>query len=319
MVKKVVVFIGLILLSAGCKPLHKSSFIVCGTYLNVTSPDKRAGTIVYSEFKRLEKIFNVYDQASEISRLNNSIHVPTKVSPELINILKIAKDLNDLSVGAFDVSHGALFKLWKDMIKAGDIRSLPTDEDIQKMKALGGMENIVIDSSNSTVTINKKGMSIDLGGIADGYMVDSAVGKLKENKIDSALIDVGGDIYCLGTNRGEPWRVGVRDPGVVADILEQELLVDEAVTTSGNYEQFFDFNGKRYSHLIDPRTGYPVQNSVVSVTVVTKNCVSADGLATAFFVLGEEGVARFIAMRPSTMRIFMVVENGGNRKIRIFR
>jgi len=181
------------------------------------------------------------------------------------------------------------------------------------------MQYIVVDKKASTVTIAKEGLKIDLGGIADGYMVDKAAAKLKAAGIKDALIDAGGDILCMGTNRGRLWDVGIKNPGVAGAVISQERLEDEAITTAGGSEQFFEVNGKKYCHIIDPKTGFPVDNNVISVTVIAKNCSTADGFDTPFVVMGEEGIRAFLTHVPSTMRIFLLVNDKGKQRMSIFR
>ncbi|MDD4954844.1 MAG: FAD:protein FMN transferase [Candidatus Omnitrophica bacterium] len=314
-----VVICSVFIISCAKPGYKKDKFVIAGTFLEVVSPDNRASGIVYEEFKRLDKIFNFYDKGSELSRLNNTYNTPVKVSPELLEVLSLSKQLTEMTNGAFDVSYGSLYDFWKNLIKSGNIKELPSKETIDAIVKNCGMDKIEINTKESTVTIKKEGLKIDLGAIAEGYMVDKAALQLRKKGITSALINAGGDIYCLGTNRGYPWRVGIKKPGVVEGVIENEDLSDEAVTTSGDYEQFFDLAGKRYSHIIDPRTGYPVSSDVVSVSVITQNCTTADGMATAFFVGGISGVEDFLAKYPSTMRIFLVTEEGGRKNVHVFR
>jgi len=209
------------------------------------------------------------------------------------------------------------------------------------------MQNIEVDFKNNTVRIKKKGLKIDLSAIAEGYMVDKAVYRLKEAGINSALINTGGDIYCLGKPevskkesinpvrsrlRGTRpkqlasngvnnfWKVGIKDPDELTGIIENQILFDEAIATSGNYEQFFEYQGEKYSHLIDPKTGYPAKNGILSVSVVTKNCTTADSLASTFFVMGMEGIKEFLSGISSTMRVFVVfLDEKGKKNIRVFQ
>jgi len=328
MVKKIGWFLVLGLALVSCsrlKPLHKNKFVISGTFLEVTSPHSEAAAICHEEFKRLDKILNAYDPESEISRLNRSYNAPVKVSKDLIEILELSKTVHQLSQGAFDVSYGALYNFWKEIIARGGIenrrersRPFPTQEEIDDIKELGGMNYIVIDSEKGTVTIKKEGLKIDLGAIAKGFMVDKAVLKLKEKGISSVLINFGGDLYCLGMNRGKFWKIGIKDPQNIQAVIESQILVDEAIATSGNYEQFLDYKGRRLSHLIDPRSGYPVESKVISISVITKNCTSADSLATAFLVLGLEGTRDFLNKNPSTMRIFVVTGDEKGKQVYFF-
>jgi thiamine biosynthesis lipoprotein len=308
---------GLVFISCA-KPLYKDTFIVEGTYLEVTSPYKEASLIAYGEAKRLQEIFNFYDSQSELSRLNNTYHVPFLLSEELLELLKLSKNIIELTNGAFDPSYGRLYSFWKDLIKKGHIEEFPSPEEVAKLKEIGGMQYIEIDERKKTILIKKEGLKIDLGGIATGYIIDKIVGKLKEKGIDSALINIGGDIYCLGKNNGKPWKVGVRSPEK-GGILETKTLVDEAITTSGNYEQFFEFSGKRYSHLIDPRSGYPVESGIVSVSVIAKDCTTADSLATGFFVMGLGEIKEFMARNPSKAKVFVVRETNKKEQVYEFK
>lgn len=318
---KKIFFLILMVCSVSCaKPLHKDTFVISGTYLEVTSPYSQAGRIVYNEFKRLDKVFNLYDSSSEISRLNKTYNTPFKASKELIEALKLSVEVNEMSRGGFDVSYGALYGFWKGLMREEEIKSFPGAEEVKKIKEAGGMRNIEINSAEGTILIKKEGLKVDLSAIAKGYMVDKAVQKLEKQGMNSALINAGGDIYCLGLREGGPWKIGIKDPGELLSIMESQVLVNEAVATSGNYERFFEFKGEKHSHLINPKTGYPVKNNILSVSVITKNCTTADSLASAFFVMGIEGIEEFLSKNPSTMRIFVVVlDEEGKKSVRVFQ
>lgn len=308
------------LMGIGCaKPLYKKKFIILGTYLEVSSPDRRAAKIVYREFRRLDKIFNIYDKRSELSRLNRTYNEPFKASDELIELLQLSENIYNLSEGAFDVTYGSLYKFWKRLIRDGKPNKFPTPEVIAKIKEAGGMDGLEVYPKKGVVIIKKKGLTIDLSGIAKGYMVDKAISRLKEKDINNALINAGGDIYCLGMNAKSPWEVGVQDPEMLSEILGVQVLMDEAIATSGGYEQFFTFKGKEYSHLIDPRKGYPIDNDLISVSIISKNCTTADSLATTFSILGLEGIEKFLSENSSTMKVFLVRSVDGNKHIHIFK
>ncbi|MFH1772060.1 MAG: FAD:protein FMN transferase [Candidatus Omnitrophota bacterium] len=309
-----------LLSAAGCqKGIYKKKYAAAGTILEVTSPDKRAAKIVYDEFRRLEKIFNLYDSKSELSRLNETFNTPFDVSPEMIEVIDLAKQVYEYTDGSFDVSCGEIYRFWKEVIAKKNISKLPPKSEIDKLKELCGMRFIDINKDAKTIAIRKKGLKIDLGGIAKGYMADKAVQKLKEHGIESALINAGGDIYCLGTNGNNFWRVGIKNPEELLGLLETQELANEAIATSGNYEQFFELEGRRYSHIIDPVSGYPVENSCVSVTVVNKNCSSADALATAFFVMGKDAVRKTISRTPSTMKVFVLTDEKEGKRLHFIR
>jgi len=203
------------------------------------------------------------------------------VSPVMSGVLNKCIELNRLSCGAFDITVTPLVSLWSDYKKMG---VCPAKEDIKAALENGGIENI--DLKGSTLSMRRKKVRLDLSGIAKGYVVDEGIKALKKRGINNCLIDAGGDIYCLGSgpdNKG--WRVGIRHPREDS-LIGTLTLRDQAVATSGDYQRFFMVDGRRFSHIIDPRTGYPVNNNVMSATVITDDCVTADGLATALMVLG---------------------------------
>jgi thiamine biosynthesis lipoprotein len=188
-------------------------------------------------------------------------------------------------------------------------KAFPDAERIKSLKDLGGMENITVDCVNNTVKISNKGLIIDLGGIAKGYMVDKAVKRLKAEGIKSALINAGGDIYCLGANGSRSWKVGVRDPEFSEKTSDNLEITDKAVATSGNYEQFFVFKGNIYSHLVDPRTGYPAKKTMGSVSVIDESCLVADCLATAFFIMGSQELKDFLAQAAGDLRVVVLPQD----------
>lgn len=297
--------------------LYKKKFLILGTFVEVTSPSPEAGEIVYKEMKKLEKIFNDYDANSIVSRLSRQVGNYLSVPPQLIELVELSKKVYQMSEGVFDPSCGRLYHYWKSLIKKKKISQLPSKKEIEEIKNSCGMEQIKVDRENNKLLLQKKDLLLDFGGIAKGYIVDKAVLKLKKAGIKSALVNAGGDIYCLGTKFGKPWRVGVQDPS--GGILDTVLLQDEAIATSGNYEQFFDFKGKKYSHIVNPKTGYPVRNNILSVSVVAGNATTADAFATTFFILGPEGIKKFLGNYPSTMKIFVLTKEKGKRHYYIFK
>lgn len=309
------IFSFLFLLS--CQKIYQDKFVFCGTYIKVISPHKEAAKIAQEEFKRLEKIFNFYDPSSELSILNSTYNFPFSASSELIECVKKAKKIYQLSEGFFDVSKARLYNFWKDIIrkrrKIEDFSFLKkTVEELKK----DSFSDIVINEKKKTIIIKKKGLKIDLGGIAKGFMIDKVVKRLKKEGIESALIDAGGDIFCLGKYKGGKWRVGIKDPKNKSRIIYSLSLSNQAVATSGSYEQFFEFSGKRFSHLIDPFGGFPVNNNILSVTVVASSATLADSLATAFFIMGYEKTKEFIKRHKDLdIEVFLVLQEDNKEKL----
>ena len=279
------VFLALSLLLCGCgktESFYTSTRVMMGTYIEVQSPYQEAAGIVFSEFKRVEGLFNKYDPRSDVGRLN--AQGKAAVQPETIRLIKKAGELWKASSGAFDITVGPLVDLWGFTDKNYRV---PAADEITRALELVGFEKISIDEAGNVVEFSIPGMKIDLGGIAKGYALDCAASALKQNGIDSCLINAGGQVYALGTKRGDPWKVAIKDPRR-QDLLDHLEVSDVSVSTSGDYEQYFSAEGSRYSHIIDPRTGYPAQSRVVSVTVVAADAAAADALSTSIFVLGKE-------------------------------
>jgi len=269
----------------GCQQpqLYKRSQLLIGTTIEVTSIDSRAPEIVFARIKEIEKVFSKFDPDSQIYQLNKLGAL--QVSKEVIDLIKKAKFFNQISEGAFDISVGPLVDIWKQAIKT---QKLPAQSQIDKARKLAGMDKITIEEKNSTIRFKRKGMNIDLGAIAKGYAVDVAIEALKKAGIKDALVSAGGDMYCLGTKVGEPWNIGIQHPRKPYEVIGYLKLANKAVATSGDYEQFFILDNKRYSHIIDPKTGYPADKKVISVTVMAPDCLTADALATSIMVLGKE-------------------------------
>ncbi len=270
------------LILAGCqnKPLYKDTRLALGTYIEVTSSDKGAAKIVFDEIQRIERLLSKYKPDSEISKLNRLGRL--KVSPETFEIIKRSIELSKATDHAFDITVAPLMDLWGFTDKKFRI---PEIQEIKNTLKLIGSEKLVLNEFESVIELSFPGMKIDLGGIAKGFALDCAVKKLKENNITSCLIS-GGQVYALGSNSGKPWKIAIKNPG--AQIPAGEIgLRDQSVATSGDYEQYFTVNGKRFSHIMDPRTGYPAESGVISATVVASNGLTADALSTAIFVLGK--------------------------------
>lgn len=287
--------------------LHKDTQIVMGTFVEVISPDGYASGIAFAEMIRIEGLLSKYKEDSEVSRLNKAGEL--SVSPETRYIIEKAKEFWLTSGGAFDISVGPLLDLWGFTSKN---YHMPEKEGLEKILSKVGSDKIVFQDANNVVKFKIPGMKIDLGAIAKGYAVDCAVRKLKERGINSCLINAGGDIYCLGGRFNKPWNIAIQNPrrdGIVGYFQ----LKDAAVATSGDYEQYFINKQNRYGHIFDPKTGYPSKSGVISVTVVAPDCLTADALATAVFVLGKEK-GEELARKFSGTEVRVIEESGCDTK-----
>lgn len=238
------------------------------------------------EVKRIENLVSDWIPTTQISQVNQNAGIkPIKVDQEVFDLVERAIKISKLTSGAFDISYASMDKIWKF---DGSMKQMPTEEAIKKSVEKVGYQNIILNPTDKTIFLKNKGMKLGLGGIAQGYIADKIKEVLQEKGCTSGLVNVSGDINTWGKQpNGQPWTVGIINPMNKNKVFATFILDDSAVETSGSYEKFVVFNGKRYSHIIDPRTGYPA-SGIVSVSVFAKQTELADALATGIFVLGIE-------------------------------
>jgi thiamine biosynthesis lipoprotein len=254
---------------------------------------------VLEELDQRSKALNNYTPSSEVSRLGNlKPRTSQQLSIELSEVLSESKRWHQLSDGAFDVTAGATMELWS---KARKQKMLPTKEEILSAQKNSGWNNLKLsseDDSRNTITSGDKQLRINVSGIATGYLIDHAMTVLKQQGIESALIDIGGDIIVSNPPPGsDGWKVDVAGLSESDPILGRIVIRNQAVTTSGDLNQFTEIDSVRYSHIIDPTTGKPV-NRRVSATVVAKRAVDADAAATAIAVLGSQRAKPLVGNMP---------------------
>jgi len=239
----------------------------------------------FAEVKRLEKQMSERIPDSPIALAARYAGVkPVAVTDELIEVIEISLTISDQTGGTFDISFKPLGRLWDVMNR----KEPPEDHQIKELLGLVNYKNILLDKANHTLYLKKPDMAIGLGAIAKGYAVNRAAEKISEAGISNFIINAGGDLYFSGNKNGESWSCGIQNPDNHSDtLLRFPIKSDCAVVTSGNYERFFMFEGKKYHHIIDPRTGYPGRGTK-SVTVFAKDAAVADAYATSFFLLGYE-------------------------------
>lgn len=273
---------------------HSFSYVAMTTPIDLVfweESRQKAETIskkVFNEFDRIEQQMSRYIESSELSRINRlAFSEAVVVSPSLFSVLNSAMNISRLSQGAFDITFGSVgfFYDFRKKLK-------PSDDEIQEILEYSHYQNVVLDSDKQTIRFNKKGVLLDLGGIAKGYAVDQGVLILQKHGVTFAHLSAGGDMRLLGDKRGTPWIIGVKNP---RDESKQSIVLplnDTAVSTSGDYERFFmDEKGERVHHILSPKTGKPVKG-VMSVTILANDAITSDGLSTAVFVLGaKEGLA----------------------------
>ena len=243
-----------------------------------------------SEIKRIEHMISSWDPESETSLINKNAGIsPVKVSNELFKLIERSVQISEITNGAFDISYGALNDLWKF---DGSMKFLPTPEEISACLEKVGYEHIELNQTERTVFLKRKGMKLGFGAIGKGYAVDRAKEFLVSKGVIAGMINAAGDITTWGTKAtGEKWLIGIENPGWRKNIFSWIPIVESSVSITANYKQYVSVNGKRYSHIINPRTGYPV-TGIDKVTVLAKTSELCDALATAVVIMGkEEGLA----------------------------
>lgn len=233
---------------------------------------------------------NVKD--SDVYRINKMAGIePVEVRPETFDIIQRAIKIAEESVGLFDISIGALTNLWQ--IGSEDAR-VPSDEEIQEAIKHIDYKKIILDEENMTVMLEDEGMALELGGISKGYIGSGVVDILRENNVTTAIVNLGGNVIVMGTspNSDEGWNVGVQDPDEVrGEIVGTQRVKNAAIVTSGIYERYLEVDGHRYHHIMDPRTGYPLDNEISGVTVFAPTSFDGDSYSTALFLMGiDEGI-----------------------------
>jgi thiamine biosynthesis lipoprotein len=239
-----------------------------------------------AEISRIEKIISSWDENSQTTEINYNAGVkPVKVEKELFNLIERAISLAKLTDGAFDISYASMDKIWKF---DGSMKKMPSEEKIKTSVAKVGYQNIFLNKKYSTVFLKHKGMKIGFGAIGKGYAADKAKTLLISKGVISGIINASGDMNTWGKQpNGTDWKVAITNPMNKNKVFALFPLHNSAVVTSGNYEKYVNFKGKRYTHIIDPRTGYP-STGIISVTVFAPKAELADALATSVFVMGKQ-------------------------------
>lgn len=290
MVLAAVLILGLILLmlpepEPAAEPLVES-FPTMGTYLTITvhpasEKNRQAMVEAAAEVERLNATYSFHNPASLVSRINRAGPAGCEVDTEFLMILDRCREMNALTAGAFDPTVGPLMKLWGFQRKQGRV---PTDAEIRSALAKVGFSKVRIEGTR--VSLARPGMALDFGASVKGYAVDRASAILKARGCADFMMDLGGNIYAAGKSpSGGPWRIGLRDPRDTGSVNAVIRLSDAGVATSGDYERMFVRDGRRYAHIVNPATGYPVA-SMACVTVIARDAFTADLFSTSCFLVG---------------------------------
>lgn len=264
--------------------------------------------LAIQEMDRIEKLISSWDQNSQTSKINNNAGIkPVVVDKELYDLVERCIALSRLTDGAFDISYASMDKIWKF---DGSMTAFPLEKDVKASVAKVGYQNIILDPTHQTIFLKQKGMKIGFGAIGKGYAADKAKSLLLSKGVNSGIINASGDMNAWGEQpSGKLWKVAITNPLNKNKAFALLPLENSAVVTSGNYEKYVFFNGKRYSHIIDPRTGYP-STGIISVTIFAPKAELADALATSVFVMGKETGLDRINQMPKTECI--IIDEEGN-------
>ncbi len=290
--------------------------LIMGTFAYViavaedSSTAKKGIEAAFEQLRSVELLCSYYRDDSETGEINRDAYkAPVRVSKPTFEILQKARQFSELSDGAFDITAGALSDLWRS---AAEANSVPSDTELRQARFRVGYEKLILDGNDMSVRFAVDGMKLDAGGIAKGYAIDKAVEAMQRGGVIGGMVDVGGDIRCFGAPpRGKNrWLIGLQDPGETETVINagRYLLVlkltDAAVATSGHYRRFALIEGRKHSHIIDTKTGSS-SDELASVTIIAKNAIDADALATAVSVMGAEKGLALIEAQPETEAILI--------------
>ena len=279
------------------------------TYMTLTAYGenaKKALDAAVDEINNIEQLVSTGIDSSEVSQINKN--GKGSVSETTGYLIKRSKEIYDSTNGVFDITIYPIMQAWGFPTEKYRV---PGKKELKKLRSLMGADNVLYDEKKQEVTLDKEGMEIDLGGIAKGYTSSKVMDIFKENGISSAVISLGGNVQTLNAKPdGSDWRVAVENPADTGSYIGVLSIKDKAVITSGGYERYFEQDGKTYHHIIDPSTGYPANNGLTSVTIVSDDGTLADGLSTSLFIMGPEKAQEYWKKHNDEFDTILVKEDG---------
>ncbi len=307
--KKIFLFILVVFVFGSCsKEIHRISRPMMGTEINLSLVGDKilvagAAEKAFNEIDRIENLMSSWKNGTDISRINKgSWRRPVLISEESYNLIDKSIKLSSQTDGAFDISYAGIAFLWNYKDKNF---VTPSKSKIKKYLPRVNYENIRLFEVEKAIGFRKKGMKIGLGALAKGYAIQKTVEILKKSGVEAGIAEEGGDLQVFGTNNGRNWKTGLMHPRKNSLLLTIELLDMDSIATSGDYARVIKKGKKRFHHIIDPRTGAPTE-TVSSVSVIGKDPVLTDAVATALFVMGLDGVKKLSKLYPHLM--FIVVD-----------
>lgn len=273
----------------GSTPYEREIFSL-DTFINLKiygENGEENANLAQKKITQFENMFSVTNPNSDVSKINSE-SVGTNISTDTVKLIQFSLDMSNLTNGAFDISVYPVVKLWGFTTEKNNI---PKQSDIDNALNLVDYRKISVDESKGRVTLEKN-TEIDLGAVAKGYISQQIADMLKQNGVESAVLSFGGNIQTVGLKNGRLWQIGIKYPDS-SESFAMLSVGETAIVTSAADQRFFEENGKKYHHIIDPSTGYPAENGTKSVTVVCNDGAKADALSTAIFVMGAEEAIQF--------------------------
>ncbi|WP_320163944.1 FAD:protein FMN transferase [uncultured Trichococcus sp.] len=290
------------------EPYEKTEFLM-GTYVTVRVYDEGKEAVLEEAFDRVEELadkITVNEPGSEIDAINAAAGAAVELSEDVYPLVRSAWDYSEASNGNFDLSIGPITELWH--IGFEDARK-PEQSEIDAALTLVDYERVLLDDAARTVQLLDEGVLIDLGAIAKGYITDEVKELLVEEGVTTAIIDLGGNVYVLGGSplrEGESWNVGIQDPlAVRGETIGKTKQKDRSIVTSGIYERYIEVDGVSYHHLMDPETGYPFDNDIAGVSILSDKSIDGDALSTLVFGLGVEAGLAYVNERDDIEAVFV--------------
>lgn len=293
------------------KPYEETEFLM-GTVVRVTIYDQGKEEVLSKAFDRIKELAEFIttedeEEHSMIKAINESAgREPVSVSSDLFALINSALTYSEKTEGSFDLTIGPITNLWR--IGYPDAR-VPEPNEIEKALSLVDYKQVELNEENQTVYLSQEGMKIDLGAIAKGFITDETVKVLRDNDVETAIIDLGGNIFVMGNSPRdvkEKWQVGIQDPFEErGKIIGSIPLSNQSMVTSGVYERFLEADGKKYHHLMNPETGYPFDNELAGVSVVTTSSIDGDGLSTSLFSKGLDGGLEYVNQLVGVDAVFV--------------
>ena len=301
----------LIIRNQNITPYHNDKGMVFGTTYSITyQADSSLHTSIKKELQKVDEALSPFNKQSVITAVNENRNMT--VNKMFADVFLMAEKISEDTDGAFDITVAPLVNAWGFGFKSG---KPPSRHDIDSLKTIIGYKKVSLNDLRVTKTDPR--VMLDCSSIAKGYGSDAVAAMLERHGVKNYMVEIGGEIVTKGISQKRmPWKIGVTKPIDDSLSLSQEIqciinVTDKAMATSGNYRNFYYHGGKKYAHTIDPKTGYPVQHSILSATVIANNCATADAYATAFMVMGMEKAQKLLERHPELMAYIIFADKDG--------